>query len=886
MIRRNNEIKKFGEILDARAVSVLNIHGEIGIGKSAFIHHIMKEPMFINRMVGGYIDLGRISTTSENEMIDILYELCDQLKRISSFKPIDFRIADIIDSRRNKRIPYSERENSLLGSGEIMDTALDATDVASSFTSSIIDLTYLGTGLKALKIISKVYKKYKDISSNDKEKYKYYDSMDDKMLRGSLPSALAEDLKITEAKGCKRIVMFIDNFKRNSSDIEENNNEWINKLIKGSGGNVLWVLVSREKLESEIDGLEYLEIKNIDDEDMRSYLETQIENKDTIDRIISLCHGSPFYMHRVLETIIEKGDFSDNDWKRLESNERKGIALEYLQHLSNEKREPLYLLSYACVFDSNIFHILFPERIFALNDKWFNGSTFESVSEGLYNVQSSMADVIHEYLADYNPQIEIECFNRLFDAERLLIKHMTAAGNLDLHSHFCCLCQYGRKIKNVRKYYNTLNELKHFLLSRGEARQYYNELVYLLDNISDENDLRLKLMIDISLLDYYQSDYSKAVERCRAGRLLAEKTDSKTSLLQFIAIEMDIAHIAPSATSGASDQVIALANEYICLLEQMRIDMSYKTYISNKLKTYLYIAQEYTIKENFDEAFRYMTYIFEELDDIRKVNALSLHDLYAKSHEIMGNIYGEAKKHDLEEKMQIKAVEAYNIAEAIQPVWNPEFYLNFGLACKRHSESCLRQSRFEEGIEYMELALSKYMLVKSKNYEITDTYCKIGFACNDSAKYLINNPEYDSKTHEFLTLAENTANEAVIMIEDFTGAKSNGNRQLCNIRCTASRLSGVLFARNGQNQEAEKSFEKALEYGLKSIETAPSHPYGYYVHAWASYDYAVFLAKEQRNEPASEIAVKGMENVVKAREYTDDKNAFSDLYDKLKEYAG
>ncbi len=886
MIKRNDEIAQFEKILETSDVSVLNIHGETGIGKSAFVHQLMNEQNFSNKLVGGYIDLGRISTTSDNEMIDILYEICDQLKLICSFKPMDFRIADQIDSKRSKRIPYSERESSFLDSGEVMDMALDVSDIISSVASSFIDLTYLGTGLKAWKIISKIHKKCKDFMQTDRDRYQYYDSMDDKQLRESLPSALAEDLKLSEDKNNRRIILFIDNFKRNHTDLGENRNEWLERLIRESGGNVLWVLISREKLESELSGMAYLEVKRIGDKEILEYLKAHQYDEQIRQRIVSLCHGSPFYMHRILETLREKGSFSDDDWNRLASNERKGIALEYLNYLSSEKREPLYLLSYASAFDSNIFHILFPERIFALNDKWFHSSTFESVPGGLYNVQSTMAEVIHEYLADYNPQIETECYNRLFDAERLLIKHMTAAGNLDLHSHFCCLCQYGRKIKNTIKYYNTLNELKHFLLSQGEAKQYYNELVYLLETIHAESDLKLQLMIDISVLDYYQSDYRKAVVRCQEGRTLARKNGNKMLLLQFIAIEMDIAHIAPSSTSGASDQVIALANEYIALLEQMRIEMPYKTYITNKLKAYLYIAQEYTIKENFDLALQHMTFIFDELNDIRKVNALSLHDLYAKSHEIMGNLYGEAKQHDLEEEMQKKAVEAYNIAEAVQNLWNPEFYLNFGLACKRQGESCLRQGRLDEGIGYMEQALAKYKLVKSKNYEITDTYCKIGFACNDSAKYLISNPAYDEKTHEFLTLAEDTANEAVMMIEDFTGEKTNGNRQLCNIRCTASRLSGVLFARNGQMREAEEAFEKSLTYGLQSIETAPSHPYGYFVHAGASLDYAVYLVAQQRQGEASQIVRKGMEHVEKAREYTDDKNAFSDLYDSLLEIAG
>lgn len=873
MISRDNDVSVFGELLDTKSISIINICGESGIGKSTFVRQLMNDNSFAGRMSGGYIDLGRLRKSSDSEMIDNLYELCDQLKRISSFKPFDFKIADNVDSKRSKRVSYSARESSSEGSGEMMDVALDLSDIASQF----IDLTYLGTGLKAWKFFMRTYQKYKPASRSEQDRYNYYDSMDDRTLRESLPEALAADIRNSQAKGCRRIVMFIDNFNSESSELDNNKNDWLNKLIEKSEGKILWVLVSRKPVDSGTNGIRKLELTGIGDEKMREYLRNKVDDPEDLERIIRLCAGSPFYIHRILDLMNEKHGFSESDWNRLESNERIYIAREYLNDLGSDKKELLFMLSYATEFDRNIFHILFPERIFGLNDNWFNSSAFEHTGS-IYSVQSSMADIIHGYLRELNPDIESECYGRLFDAERLLVKQMSAAGNPDLQDHLGCMCFYAKKAGNIRKHYNILKELKNLIMSGGNVKIYYDELKYLLDNCGDNNDIKLNVLSEITLLDYYRSDYSNAVKRCGEGRILAEKLNSDLSALEFIAIQMDIAHIAPSDVQNASDQVIKLAMEYISLLEKLRTDISYKAYVTNKINAHLYIAREYTIKENHTKSLEYMNYIFDVLNDPRKVNALELHDLYARAHEIMGNIYGEMGDHESEEEMQSKAVEAYNIAEAVQTKWDPEFYLNFGLAYKRYGESCLRRGDYDEGISAVEAAISKYNLVKSKNPEITDIYCKIGFACNDAAQYLIKHTEYDSETRNFLKCAEDTANEAIIQIEDFTGESSNGNRQLCNIRCTAARLSGKLFARSNMDEEAENSFVKALKYGGESIKAAPSHPYGHFGHGCACCDYASYLSDRGREKEAEEIALQGIRDISEARKCTDDPNAFSDVY--------
>ena len=122
----------------------------------------MKSDDAKSRMVGGYLDFGHIRTPVEHEMIDNLYDMCDQLKVISNFKPDDFRVADYVDSKRSKRIPYAERSET--GTGiDLIDTALDISEIASQF----IDLTYLGAGLKAWKMLTDIYQKYKAVSEEE-----------------------------------------------------------------------------------------------------------------------------------------------------------------------------------------------------------------------------------------------------------------------------------------------------------------------------------------------------------------------------------------------------------------------------------------------------------------------------------------------------------------------------------------------------------------------------------------------------------------------------------------------------------------------------------------------------------------------------------------------
>ena len=120
-------------------------------------------------------------------------------------------------------------------------------------------------------------------------------------------------------------------------------------------------------------------------------------------------------------------------------------------------------------------------------------------------------------------------------------------------------------------------------------------------------------------------------------------------------------------------------------------------------------------------------------------------------------------------------------------------------------------------------------------------------------------------------------------MEKLKGTETVGNRQICSIRCTAARLSGVLLFAQNRHQEAEESFQKALEYGCQFVQAVPTHPYSYLGNARTYVNYAEFLSETGRRQEAGKAAECGMEALRMARSYSDDANAFQKEFDRLKQ---
>ena len=491
-----------------------------------------------------------------------------------------------------------------------------------------------------------------------------------------------------------------------------------------------------------------------------------------------------------------------------------------------------------------------------------------------------MKDIIRDYLAEINPNIEKECCGRLFDAEEQRIRQLASGSGADIYDHLNNLCFYARKIGDTRKHFSTLSALKEIIFATGNASIYGSELDYLLESCGEQENVRPNILLEAALLAYYRADYQKAIRHCEFGRTVARSRQSAAMEFQFLAILLDIVHIVPSSAEDASQQVIILADEFLELLEKQRTAIPYKVYITNKMNVYLRLARAYTTKNNFQKALDYLEGFFDTLT-VEKVSVLGLYDLYARAHEVMGNLYGQMGEHEAELEKERKAIDAYQLAEVTQQIWDPEFYLNFGLAYKRLGESCLREGNVEEGLGFVDAALTKYRLVKKNTPEIIDTYCKIGFACTDAAQYLLKHSAYSEKAEEYISCSERTTNEAVSIIEALSGTTTNGNRQLCSILCTAARLSGILLAAQNRNAEAEESFQKALEYGRQYVNEALTHPYSYLGNARTYADYAQFLSETGRRQETGKAAKLGMEELVKARHFTEGKNAFSEEFERL-----
>ena len=96
-------------------------------------------------------------------------------------------------------------------------------------------------------------------------------------------------------------------------------------------------------------------------------------------------------------------------------------------------------------------------------------------------------------------------------------------------------------------------------------------------------------------------------------------------------------------------------------------------------------------------------------------------------------------------------------------------------------------------------------------------------------------------------------------------------------------LSGVLLFAQNRHQEAEESFQKALEYGRQFVQAVPTHPYSYLGNARTYVNYAEFLSETCRLQEAGKAAEYGMEALRMARSYSDDANAFQKEFDRLKQ---
>ena len=282
----------------------------------------------------------------------------------------------------------------------------------------------------------------------------------------------------------------------------------------------------------------------------------------------------------------------------------------------------------------------------------------------------------------------------------------------------------------------------------------------------------------------------------------------------------------------------------------------------NKTKAELYLAKQYEIGGKEELAKEVLNGIFKLCADPGKLSALSLYSCYAKAQEQMGEIFGKEKDRDSALDMYSRALDAYRVAEVLQPYWDVEFYLNFGLLHKRTAEEYWhlvneREADSEQNalkaMNHLESALKTYDEIRERVPDMIDTYCKTCFAYVDIAKMLWQDDRWNEIVEKYLKAASVTLNEAMGRVEHTVF-----NRQLANIHCIITRTYGQYLDRRGKDDEAEQWFQKTLGAGDVAVQIAQGHPYGYMEAADGCLQYAIFLQKHRREAEMVPIAERGL----------------------------
>lgn len=875
---RKDFIDSFADILQDKNVSVLNIYGDSGMGKTHVIKQITGDPMIGSKMISGLIDISRFESMSEKSVTENLYAICDILTSCSKFEPLRFCIADAIDSKRCSRTSYTERMAAKNSRPAAQNETL--TDIK-ELTSIFFDLSSLDDVLTIWNITKKYYNKFKPHSPAERKMFKQFETLDEQELRQMLPQTLADDINSFDIDENKRIVIFVDNFDRLRDFTLKGS--WLDTLIE-KARDVLWVFVSRNKMTIDHPRVKYKLLDGIQDPKMDKYLlDNGIDDKSRRERIIKMCNGSPFYANKILEMVKSSCGMTEDDWNTIEQRGINGIARTFIDHTDPVKRELLYILSNAEDFDAGTFEQLFPERIFNINKAWFSSSMFDSIENGVYSVQNSTRDIILAYLNNTDSTINRECRRKLFEAEfSLLDKYSESTAEhteISLSRHLSDMCRYAEDLNNNDRFFDALIRLKTLFIRCSEINLYYESMTKISGQCSDSADIKIKAMFEIASLDYLRGYYRRAEDIAAKGYELAHSSNNALIAMKFLTIRMDIADIAPSDTENAAQQMADLAEKYIGLTETLRTALSYKQYITNKMTAHIYAARAYTIKENHQKANKYLDFIFDICSDERKMSSLSLYGICARAYEVKGNMHGTSRSDKETNLILRKAVDMYDIAEAQQKIWNTEFQINCAKAHKRLAENCLKLSDYENGIEQCENALARYNIIKRNYPDNIVVYCNTCFTLTDCAHYLI---DYNEELAEkYLNRAIRTADEALEILNSGYNDNPNGNRQLCNARCIANRNRGEIMEKHNDIVQAENFYRNALSAAEDSIRTAPAHPYGYYEYATTCEKLTELFRSQGRYAEAADFALRGRESILESRKYTDNPNSFGELFELL-----
>lgn len=874
MLERKKYLNAFYELFANKEVFAINIYGERGIGKTAIGMQLRKDKRLSKEMYCGYLDCGQFSGMAGSIMVEVLYELCGVLASMHMPAPLRFHIADSIDSKRYKRISYLNQQK-LPGIG----LAIEVQD----FVDSFVEIPYVSAGLKTAQLMSNLYRRYRPKNELEKKLFAKYSSFGEVELHEKLPEILAEDIAqpVQQKSLNKRGAIFLENCDSLLTR-EGRLPEWLDGLIRGTPG-ILWVLFSRKRMEGV--GKE-LPICPMEWDEADAYLsqELLVRKEDIRKRIFEKSAGVPFYMQRIAALLEEVGELEDEDWEDIGSwmNCSGSFARDTLGSLPESRREILIQLTFAKSFDEDLFKRLFPGRLFGLYREWFQSALFTKDPSGAYYVQHSMCEELQGYINRENPELTLACLENLFGAEGQWLRYYARASSLmESKRHLEYLCIYGRQLEDSERCFYELMSLKESIFLIGGMPSYCELLEVLAEKLTAPQT-RLQAYKELAAIDFCCGRYENAWKSTSVGIALAQETGDVGSELQFLCVQMNLSHISanPFANKeGAVQQEIDMARNY-----QKKVrgaGLSYKARTTCLVAANLFMARAYIARREWEEAQKCLDEIFTMCGNPVRRNALELYGSYGEAMELQGVLYSEAGEKRKALGAYQEAVEAYQMGEIFLEQWEAEFYLNYGLAYKRIAERHFSFGELSEAVQALELALLQYRTVQEHMPDMMDTFCKIGFACTEGASRLWDKPEWDQITEEYLSQAERTVEEAIQVMEAATGKPTYGNRQLCNIRCTASRLSGLFYNRKGEAEKARWFFTKSIRDGEIAVETASEHAYSYMEYAKSCLEYVRFTREAGERKKYAE---KGTRAVEKARTYMGDANSFSELLMALEEF--
>ncbi|NBK91460.1 hypothetical protein D5278_05600 [bacterium 1XD21-13] len=874
MIKRKEYSDAFYELFNSKEVSLVNIYGERGIGKTAIGMQLREDEKLNREMYCGFLDCGQFSGMTGSIMMEVLYELCGVLASMRMPAPLRFHIADSIDSKRYKRISYLNQQK-MPGIG----LAIEVQD----FVDSFVEIPYISAGLKTAQLMSNLYRRYRPKNEMEKMLFAEYSSLGDVELHEKLPEILAEDISrpVHPKSSDKRGVIFLENCDTLLTAADRLP-EWLEELIKRTPG-ILWVVFSRKRLEGMGTALPIHPMK-WEEADLYLLQELLVKKEATRKRVFEKSAGIPFYMQRIAALLEEVGELAEEDWADIGAwmDSSGSFARDTLGSLPESRREILIQLTFAKSFDEDLFKRLFPGRLLGLYRAWFDNtlSLFTKDPAGYYCVQHSMREEIQRFICMENPELALACLENLFTAEGQWLRYYARASQLvDSKRHLEYLCIYGKELADAERCFYELMSLKEPIFLIGGMLPFCSLLELLTEKLKVPQS-RVQAYKELAAIDFCCGRYENAWKSTNTGIALAQEAGDVGAELQFLCIQMNLSHISANpwaGEEGAVRQEIILGRNYH--RRAAGAGLSYKAKAACTVTADLFLARAYIARREWMEAQKCLDEIFVLCKNPARRNALQLYGAYGEAMELQGVLYSEGGEKRKALEAYQEAVEAYQMGEIFLEQWDAEFYLNYGLAYKRIAERHFGFGEIQEAVQALELALLQYQTVQERMPDMIDTFCKIGFAYTEGVSRLWENPAWDQVTEEYLSQAERTVEEAVQVMEAATGKPTWGNRQLCNIRCTTRRLAGLFYSRKGDMARAEKFFRRSVEDGEISIEVASDHAYSYMEYAKSCLEYARFTREK---EICGEYAEKGIRAIEKARVYMGDANSFSELFIALK----